>query len=60
MKAKTIFLNWKYETWETETVDEFTQEKGQTLRELMKYVNEMVKEYHLAGMSVYKSQRECK
>jgi len=59
MKAKTIFLNWK-SGYGTETVDQFTQEPGQTLKEFREYVNKMIKEYHLAGMSVYTSQRECK
>lgn len=40
-----------------ETVDEFTREEGQSPIEFRKYVNSMVKEYHLSGMAVYKSSR---
>tara|TARA_R110002126_G_scaffold252526_1_gene395605 strand:- start:191 stop:367 length:177 start_codon:yes stop_codon:yes gene_type:complete len=56
---QTVYLNMK-SNWGTETVDQFTKEEGQTFREFTKYVNEMVNEYHIAGMSVYKSQRACK
>ena len=44
-----------------ETVDEFTQgeDAPENYREFRKYVNSMVKEYQIAGMNVYKSQR-CK
>lgn len=40
-----------------ETVDEFSQEKGQNLREFFKYLREMVSEYRLAGLDVYSSTR---
>lgn len=53
---KTIFLNIKTNLG-TETVDEFTIEEGQTLKDFKKYVNEMVNEYQTAGISVYKSSR---
>lgn len=53
---KTIYLNIKTNLG-TETVDEFTQEVGQTHKEFRLYVNQMVKEYHLANMHVYKSSR---
>lgn len=56
---KTIYLNIKTSQG-TETVDEFTKEEGQTLSDFRKYVNKMVKEYQIAGMNVYKSQRKCK
>lgn len=53
---KTIFLNMKT-NFGTETVDEFTQEEGQTIKKFRLYVNQMVKEYHLTGQHVYKSSR---
>ena len=53
---RTIYLNMK-SAHGVETVDEFTREKGQSPREFRKYVSDMVKEYHLAGMNVYRSQR---
>jgi hypothetical protein len=56
---KPIFLNMK-STHGVETVDEFSPEVGQTPREFRKYVNQMVSEYHLAGMPVYKSSRSTK
>ena len=53
---KTIFLNMKT-NFGTETVDEFTQEEGQTYKDFRLYVNQMVKEYHLTNQNVYKSSR---
>jgi hypothetical protein len=53
---KTVYLNFKGSDG-VETVDEFTIEQGQSPIEFRKYVNQMVKEYHLAGMNVYKSSR---
>jgi hypothetical protein len=53
---QTIYLNMK-STYGVETVDEFTRENGQSPKEFRKYVNQMVKEYRLAGMNVYKSSR---
>jgi len=53
---KTIFLNMKTSEG-VETVDEFTRELNQDPIEFRKYVNQMVKEYHLSGMNVYKSSR---
>lgn len=55
---KTVFLNWRGQQGR-ETVDEFTQEPGQTWREFRAYVREMVSEYHMAGMDVYTSSRCC-
>lgn len=52
----TIYLNLKSSTG-VETVDEFTQEPNQTWREFRKYVSNMVSEYQLAGMNVYRSSR---
>ena len=40
-----------------ETVDEFTREENQSPKEFRLYVNQMVKEYQIAGMNVYKSSR---
>lgn len=53
---ETIYLNTK-SSFGVETVDEFTREKGQDPREFRKYVKDMVKEYHIAGMNVYRSSR---
>lgn len=55
----TIYLNLKTNLG-TETVDEFSRETSQSPKEFRKYVNDMVKEYRLAGMSVYKSSRSTK
>ena len=54
--TKPIYLNMRT-NYGVETVDEFEREKGQDPREFRKYLNDMVKEYHLAGMNVYKSSR---
>lgn len=53
---QTIYLNMK-SSHGVETVDEFTRENGQSPKEFRKYVNQMVKEYHISGMNVYKSSR---
>lgn len=55
----TIYLNLK-SNYGIETVDEFTREETQSPKEFRLYVNEMVREYHLAGQSVYKSSRSTK
>jgi len=52
----TIFLNLKTSQG-TETVDEFSREHGQNPKDFRKYVNDMVREYHIAGIPVYKSGR---
>lgn len=54
----TIYLNMRAYGYR-ETVDEFTRENGQSMREFRKYVNEMVAEYRMAGMPVYQSSRMC-
>jgi hypothetical protein len=54
----TIYINMR-SNHGRETVDEFTQEQGQTRREFRAYVRSMVAEYHMAGMSVYQSTRPC-
>ena len=52
----TIFLNMR--TYQgVETVEEFTREENQTPKEFRLYVNQMVKEYQIGGMNVYKSSR---
>ena len=43
-----------------ETVDSFTQEPDQRWKDFIKYVRQMVSEYHLAGMNVYTSHRATK
>lgn len=53
---KTVYLNMKTSQG-VETVDEFTRELGQDPKEFRKYVNQMIKEYNIAGMNVYKSTR---
>jgi hypothetical protein len=53
---KTIYLNMRTSQG-VETIDEFTIEEGQSPKEFRKYVNEMVKEYSIAGMNTYKSSR---
>lgn len=53
---KTIYLNIRTSQG-VETVDEFTREENQTSKEFRLYVNQMVKEYQIAGMNVYKSSR---
>lgn len=53
---ETIFLNIRTSQG-VETVDEFTREEGQSPKEFRLYVNQMVKEYQIAGMNVYKSSR---
>jgi hypothetical protein len=58
-KRGTVFLNWDGPQGK-ETVDEFTRKAGQTFREFSGYVRDMVSEYHLAGMAVYRSSRACK
>lgn len=55
---KTVYLNLKSSAGR-ETVDEFSPEPGQSARAFGAYVWEMVREYHLAGMDVYHSQRAC-
>jgi hypothetical protein len=52
----TIYLNIKTAQG-IETVDQFTREEGQNPKHFRKYVNEMQKEYAIAGMNVYKSSR---
>jgi len=52
----TIYLNMRTSQG-VETVDEFTREENQTPKEFRLYVNQMVKEYQIAGMNVYKSSR---
>lgn len=58
MKPKTIYLNLR-SFYGVETVDEFTpgQDTPENIREFRKYVQEMVSNYHMAGMPVYTSTR---
>lgn len=56
---RTIYLNWDGGCGK-ETVDEFTQEAGQSRKDFLAYVRKMVAEYHMAGMAVYRSRRPCK
>ena len=43
-----------------ETVDELELKSLSNIKELRKEVNRLVKEYHIAGMPVYTSQRATK
>lgn len=52
------FLNMKTSQGR-ETVDEFAKQDGQSMRDYLAYVRQMVKEYQLAGMNVYRSSRCC-
>jgi hypothetical protein len=56
VKMKTIYLNMKT-SYGIETVDEFSPEPGQRLRDFYRYVREMVSEYRMSGMNVYQSSR---
>jgi hypothetical protein len=56
---KRVYLNWKGPQGR-ETVDEFAPEAGQTPQAFRVYVRQMVAEYTLAGMAVYRSSRPCK
>lgn len=51
-----VYLNYKT-TQGTETVDEFQMETNQSPKEFHKYVSQMISEYRLSGMNVYKSNR---
>ena len=53
-----VYLNMRT-NYGRETVDEFEQEQGQSWRDFRKYVREMVREYHIAGIPVYESRRPC-
>jgi len=55
---KTTYLNLQTPSGR-ETVDEFSKEKNQSTKDFNAYVNQMVSEYHIAGMAVYKSSRPC-
>mgnify|MGYP001573834192 CR=1 FL=1 len=55
----TIYLNMKT-SYGIETVDEFTREENQSPKEFRTYVSQMAREYHLAGMNVYRSSRPTK
>ena len=52
----TIYLNTKTNK-DTETIDEFSKEVNQNTKDFRKYVNQMVNEYRIAGINVYKSSR---
>lgn len=54
----TVYLNWRGPRGR-ETVDEFTKESDKSAKEFRAYVNDMVIEYHVAGMNVYQSSRKC-
>lgn len=40
-----------------ETVDEFTRPIEQSIKDFKKYINNIISEYRLAGMNVYRSNR---
>lgn len=51
-----IYLNMRTSQG-VETVDEFTRGPEQSPKEFRKYVSQMITEYRLAGMNVYRSSR---
>jgi hypothetical protein len=53
---KTIYINFKGSCG-IETVDEFTIEPAQSWLAFNRYVNEMIREYRMSGMNVYRSSR---
>lgn len=53
---KTIYLNVKYNN-EVETVDAFCSNEFDTYKDFITEVKRCVKEYHLSGIPVYRSQR---
>ena len=55
----TIYLNMKTPEG-VETVDEFTREENQSPKDFRKYVNDMQREYNIAGINTYKSSRSTK
>ena len=59
MKLKTTYINFR-DSDGVETIDEFTQEAGQSSRDFNRYVNEMLKEYLMSGGGYYKSSRATK
>ena len=54
-----VYLNWRGPEGR-ETVDEFTKEAGQSVKDFLSYVRKMTQEYAMAGMHVYPSSRCCK
>jgi hypothetical protein len=56
-----VFLNWRGPAGR-ETVDAFTagEDAPADPRAFRRYVREMVREYHMAGMGVYTSSRPCR
>jgi hypothetical protein len=59
-KKLTLFINWRGGSG-LETIDEFSPEDGQSLKEFRKYVREMLKEHQLSGCNgAYISRRACR
>ena len=58
---KTVYLNVKY-NGRVETVDEFTRGENApaNVQQFVSYIRDMVKEYHIAGIDVYRSNRSTK
>jgi hypothetical protein len=58
---KTVYLNCRTAQG-LETVDQFTrgEDAPATATEFRQYIRQMIKEYHTAGMAVYRSIRPCK
>ena len=59
--AKTIYINTKTPQG-VETIDQFTrgEDAPKESREFKLYVNNMIAEYHLAGIAAYASRRCAK
>ena len=59
MKTKTLYLNWDGEDGK-ETIEEITQEKGQSHGDFMAYARQRKDEYDQIGINPYISARPCK
>jgi hypothetical protein len=59
MKDSKVYLNIRTPQG-VETVDEFRREENQSPKEFRLYVRQMIEEYRIAGMYVYKSSRPSK
>lgn len=55
----TVYLNMRTSQG-VETVDEFTRESGQSIKEFKDYISDMIQNYRMNGMNVYKSTRPSK
>ena len=58
----TVYLNYRSTQGVETTVDEFTRGDNAPagIREFNAYVREMMADYHVSGIPVYRSSRPCK